>query len=155
MLANSPEIWHVNKRYFSNSIALAVINKFDKGAVVEISTMFGSTYHVACQWVFSSVNFYTFINDVCGVRNLGNTKSIRVIFFVKMFKTYFRFRKCRIKFRKSFCFWYNCISIGIVKFSLLRTGYLPLAANVLTRSPKIWHVTKRDFFQLNCLSSDQ
>ena len=56
---------------------------------------------------------------------------------------------------KAFCFWDNCIWIGIVKLSLLRTGYFSLAANVLTRSPKIWHFNKRDFFQLIWLSKDQ
>ena len=38
--------------------------------------------------------------------------------------------------------------IGIVKLSLLRTGYLSSAANVLTRSPKIRCVNKRVFLQL-------
>ena len=38
--------------------------------------------------------------------------------------------------------------IGIVKFSLFRTGYLSSAANVLTRSPKIRCVNKRVFLQL-------
>ena len=57
--------------------------------------------------------------------------------------------------RKIFSFWDNCIWIGIVKLSLLRTGYFSSVANVLTSSPKIWHVNKRDFLQLNCLSSDQ
>ena len=47
------------------------------------------------------------------------------------------------------------IWIDIVKLSLLRTGYFSLAANVLTRSPKIWHFNKRDFFQLIWLSKDQ
>ena len=38
--------------------------------------------------------------------------------------------------------------IGIVKLSLLRTGYLSSPANVLTRSPKIRCVNKRVFLQL-------
>ena len=50
---------------------------------------------------------------------------------------------------KDFCFWDNCIWIGIVKLSLLRTGYFSSAANVLRSSPKIWHVNKRDFFKFN------
>ena len=52
-----------------------------------------------------------------------------------------------------FCFWDNLIWIGIVKFSLLRTGYLSSEANVLTTSLKNWHVYNTDFFQLNCLES--
>ena len=49
----------------------------------------------------------------------------------------------------------NCISTGIVKLTLLRTRYLSLAANMLANSPKIWHVIKRYFFQLDFLSNDQ
>ena len=52
-----------------------------------------------------------------------------------------------------FSFLDNYIWIGIVKLSLLRTGYFSSAANVLTSSPKIWHVNKRDFFQLIRLGS--
>ena len=43
----------------------------------------------------------------------------------------------------------------MVTFFLLRTGYFSSAANVLRSSPKIFYVNKRDFFQLNCLGSDQ
>ena len=38
---------------------------------------------------------------------------------------------------KVFSFWSNCIWIGIVKLSLLRTEYLPWASNVLRSSAKI------------------
>ena len=41
------------------------------------------------------------------------------------------------------------------KWFLLRRGYFSLAANVLTSSPKIWHVNKRDFFEHNFLDSDE
>ena len=51
--------------------------------------------------------------------------------------------------------WDNIIWIGIFNLSLLRTGYFPSAANVLTRCPKTWHVKKRNFFQLNYLGSYQ
>ena len=43
----------------------------------------------------------------------------------------------------------NCILIGIFKLSPVRTGYFLLAINVLTSSPKIFHVYKRHFSQLN------
>ena len=56
---------------------------------------------------------------------------------------------------KVFFFWCNCIWIGIINLALVRTGYFSSAANVLTSSPKIWHVIKRDVFQLNWLGSDQ
>ena len=41
------------------------------------------------------------------------------------------------------------------KLSLLRREYLSSAVNVLTNCPKIFHITKIDFFQLNCVHSDQ
>ena len=57
--------------------------------------------------------------------------------------------------RKIFSFWDNCIWIGIVKLSLLRTGYFSSAANVLTSSPKTWHVKKQLFFEHNFVASDE
>ena len=57
--------------------------------------------------------------------------------------------------KQFFCFWDNCIWICIVKLSLLRTGYFSSATNVLTSSPKVLHVNKRDFFQLNSLGRGQ
>ena len=47
------------------------------------------------------------------------------------------------------------IWIDCVKLSLLRREYLSPTANALTSSPDILHITKRDFFQLNCLQNDQ
>ena len=49
----------------------------------------------------------------------------------------------------------NFIWIGMVKLYLLRNGYFSLAANVLTSSPKIWHVNKRRFRPVNWFGSDQ
>ena len=51
--------------------------------------------------------------------------------------------------------WDNCIWIGIVKLSLARTGYFSSAASVLTSSPQIWHVNKRNVSQVNWLDLDQ
>ena len=38
---------------------------------------------------------------------------------------------------KFFCFWENCVWIGIVKLSLLSTGYFSSTPNVLRSTPKI------------------
>ena len=57
--------------------------------------------------------------------------------------------------KKAFCFWDNSTWLSIVQFSLLRTGYFSSVANVLTSRPKIFHVNKRDFFQLNWVDSGQ
>ena len=103
-----------------------------------------------CPFPFLLVNgsferrfFRHLCNHVFGVRNFGNTESMRVIFFFRNFQDLIYISKLLQKMEKNvFCFWDNCISIGIVKFSLLRTGYLTLAANVLRSSPKILIVNK-------------
>ena len=89
------------------------------------------------------------------VRNFENTKSMRVIFLLKIFKCEPRFQSYCKNLRKFFFFRHNCIWIRIVKLSLLRTGYFLLVANVLTRYPQIWHVNKWDFFEQNFVASDQ
>ena len=92
---------------------------------------------------------------VFGVRNFGNAKSVSVIFFSKCLKLNLDLEKASRNWKKVFCFSDNCIWTGIVKLSLLRTGYISSAANVLTSRLKILHVNKRDFFQLNWLGRDQ
>ena len=68
--------------------------------------------------------------------------------FFKIYKILNRFQKCSKKFTKSF--WIACF-----KLSVLRGKYLSSAVNVWRNSPKILHITKRDFFQMNFLDSDQ
>ena len=63
--------------------------------------------------------------------------------------------KMERKIEKNFSFTDNCIWIGIIKLSLLTIGYLLFEANMLANSRKIWHITKSDFLQLNCLRIDQ
>ena len=53
--------------------------------------------------------------------------------------------------QKGFCFIYNWTPIACIKLSLLRTEYLSSVFNVLTNSPKIFHITQRNFFELNLL----
>ena len=100
-------------------------------------------------------HFRRLSHHVLGVRNFGNTKSTRVFFLFKIFIIYCRFQKSKKKLRKIFCFLYYCILICIVKLYLWRTGLFSLAGNVLTSSPKIWHVKNRNFFRLNWLGSCQ
>ena len=79
----------------------------------------------------------------------------RSSFFSKRLKFNLHFRNFAKNWEKVFCFWDNCIWIGIVKLSLVRTGYFSSAANGLTSNAKTWHVNNRDFFQTNCRGSDQ
>ena len=73
--------------------------------------------------------------------------------FSKYSKFNLNFKNAAKNSEKVFCFWDNCIWIGIVKLSLWRTRYFSSATNVLKSSPKILHVNKRDFFQLKFLGS--
>ena len=56
------------------------------------------------------------------------------------------FKNAASIWEKVFCFWDNCIWIGIIKLSLLRSEYFSSVDNVLTWNPKILHVNKRNFF---------
>ena len=61
---------------------------------------------------------------VFGVRNFENTKSMRVIFFSKFLRFQVDFENAAKNLENFFCWLNNCIRIGIVKLSLLKTGYL-------------------------------
>ena len=94
-------------------------------------------------------------SHVFRVGNFGNTKDLRVIFFFSKSSKFNSHFKNRAKhYEKVFCFSDSCIWVGIFKLSLLGTGYFSSAANVWTGSPNIFHVNKRDYFQLNWLGSD-
>ena len=94
-------------------------------------------------------------NYVFRVRNFGNTKSMRIIFVPKCSKFNLDIKNVKNNWEKKFCFWDNCIWIGIVNLSLLRTGYVSLPANSLANSRTIGHIIKRNFLQLKCFQSDQ
>ena len=90
-------------------------------------------------------------NYVFGNPYFGQYISYKVnVFFFKIFKISFRFAELRKQISI-----FNFIWIGCIKLSLLRREYLSSAVNVLTNSPIIFHVTKRDFFLLKWLNSDR
>ena len=104
---------------------------------------------------FSELILFRHLHDhVFGVCNSGNTKSARVIFSSKYLKIKLDLKNTARNEEKDFSFCDNCILIGNNNLSLLRTGYFSSAANVLTSSPKIWDINKRDFFLLNWLCND-
>ena len=108
------------------------------------------------EWLSETGLFRRLSFHVFGVRNSGNTKSMRVIFFFWKYSKFIVYFKYGAKnSEKLFCFWYNCIWIGIVKLCLLTRGYFSSAVNVLTSSTKIGHGKSRDFSQLYWLGSDQ
>ena len=80
---------------------------------------------------------------------------MRVFFLWKCSKFDVNLKNIENNWQKSFCLRDKCIWIGCVKLPLLRREYLSSAVNVLTNNLQIFHVTKRDSFQLNYLHSDQ
>ena len=118
---------------FCNSIALTLINKYGKGAVVQIWTVFGPVYHVAFCRVFRNGTFFF----------------KRGIFFMKMFKNWSTFWKWRKNREKVFPFRDICLWVGGVKLSLLRTEYFWRTVNVLKNSPKILLIYRSEIFEIN------
>ena len=100
---------------------------------------------------FLDIYFTTYF----GVRNFGNTSAMRVILFWNRSKFNIDLKYEETSSENGFCFWVICILIGCIKLSLLRREYLSLAVNVLTNNPQNLHITKRYFFQLSFLHSDQ
>ena len=140
---------------FSDSVTFTVINKYGKWCHSDFSTVWS---HLPCclskgplKQDFLDIYVTTFFL----IRKFGNTSALRVILFRKCAKLYLHFKNAEKSWEKSFCFSDNCIWIGCVNLSLLRTENLWPAFNVFTNSPKVLYITKRDFFQLNYLHSDQ
>ena len=79
-------------------------------------------------------------------RNFGNTKSTSVIFFSKYLKFNLDCKNLAENWKNVFCCWDNCIWIGSVKLSLIKTGYFSSAANVLLKTlPKFSMWIKETF----------
>ena len=70
---------------FCQSIALKVVNKYSKGATVQISRMFLRIYHVACVVTMMDPLKQDFagsyLSRFFGVCNFGNTQAMKVIFY--------------------------------------------------------------------------
>ena len=118
------------------SIAFTVINKYGKGAGLEISIVFGTNCHVACWRIFWNLTFETFVWPPLSQFVLsGMLKLWGSSFFKKRSKYNVDLKNAQNSSEKDLSFLDNCIWIGCVKLSLLRTEYFSSAVNVLTRSP--------------------
>ena len=156
MLTSSPKIWHVNKGDFFQLNWLDIDqSKLSRCCDADFNTVWAR--FPCClskgppERDFLEIYLTTFSESLISeIQHLWGSS-----FFPKCSKSNLDFKNVAKKWEKVFAFRDNCIWIGIVKVSLLRTGYLPSAANVLTSTPKIWHIKNRDFFQLNWLGSDQ
>ena len=96
-----------------------------------------------------------YLTTVFRARNFQKASAMTVIFFWKCSKFYLHFKNAERNWEKVFPLIDNCIWFGCVKFSLLRREYLSPAVNVLKNSLKILCITKRNFFEINCLHFDQ
>ena len=154
VLTSSPKICHVHKRD-SFHIYFALINEYDRSGHADFNNAWARVSY--CLWKhnvkqnFLDIYLTTFSESVTSkIQNLWASS-----FYSKFIKFNLAFKNGANSWEKVFCLWDSCIWIGIVKLSLLRTGYLSLGPNVLTSSPNIWHVNKRDFFRLNWLGNVQ
>ena len=150
VLTSSPKIWHVNKRDLFEHNFLAIDQWIWWGCCdAEFNSVWARL--PCCLWkgpmkrVFLDIYLTRFSESV-----ISEIKKLwRSSLDSKCLKFNIDFKKAAKNSENVFCFWDNCIWIGITKLSLLRTGYISSAANVLRSSPMIWHVNKRNFFQLN------
>ena len=126
------------RRTFSNSIAFSVINKYRKGAAVQIWIVLEPVYDVACprllaNGIFQTYVFARFSDSVISEIYVPWESSS----FPKYSKFNIDFENSAKNLEKLSCVWHNCIWIGCVKMSLLIREYLSDVVNVLTNSLKI------------------
>ena len=156
MLRRSPQIWHVNKRgSFEHNILASDILIWKRCCHKDFNSVWARFPYCLSKhplkWDFLDIYLTTFWEYVT-----WEIQNLRGLSFVSKYSKFnLDFENAVKIWGKNFCFWDNCMWIGNVQLSLLRRGYFSSADNVLTSSPKIWHVNKRNFFQLNWLGSDQ
>ena len=156
VLRNSLKIFHITKRDF---FQLSCLHSDHKNMIKVLSLrlkVLEPVYNVAfwrVVWNGDVLDIY--LTTFSRVLNLGNTSAIMVIFFPKCLKLNIDFKYVKNRWEPICCFWDSCIWIGWVKLSLLRREYLSSAVNMLINSLTVLHITKRTFFQLNFLHSDQ
>ena len=138
VLTSSPKPWHFNNREFFQINSLGSDHWIWKSCCD--ADFNSSCVRVPCclskgplKWDFSDIYLTTFLESLNSeIQNLW-----RSFFVSKCLQFKLDFKNAFKNWGKVLCFWENCIWIGIVKFSLLRTWYSWTAANVLTTSPKI------------------
>ena len=116
---------------------------------------FGTFNMLLVEGPFETEFLDIFLTTFSLVHKFKNTWAMRVIFFLKLVKIESKFRKWKKNLEIFFRFWDKCIWICFSKLPPLRRECLSSAVNGLTKSPKILHITKRDFFNPNCLHRDQ
>ena len=99
-----------------------------------------------------------YLTTFFGVPKFKNPSAVRVIFFWKWSNLNINSENAKKKKKHSentFPFLDNYLWKCCNKLPLLRREYLWSEVSGLNNSPKILHIIKRDFFNLNCPHSDQ
>ena len=99
--------------------------------------------------------FRNLSTHVFRVRNFGSSLAMRVIFFWKCLNLDVYLKNANKNREKFFSFSHKCIWTVCIELSLLWREYLPSAVHVLTKNLERFHITSRNFFQLNYLHSHQ
>ena len=156
VFTSSPKIWHVHKRDFFR------LNFFGSDRWIW-SRCCNADYNSAWARLPCSLSNGPLKRDFLDIYLTTFSESViskiqklwRSSFFSNCSKLNLDFENAAKNCEKKIFFSEIIIWIVIVKLSLLSTGYFSSAANVLTSSPKIWHVSQRDFFEHNFLDSDE
>ena len=155
-LINSPKIFCIIKRDFFELICLHRNQKiWQRCCHLDFNSVSVSLPYYVSKGPLRRDFFDTYLSTVFRVCKFKNTSAMRVIFFLEMLKSQPKFRKCIEILRNVFNFWDNSIWKCCKKLPLLRREYLSSAVNGLTNSPKIFHISQRNFISHNCLHRDQ
>ena len=156
MLTSSPKIGHVNKRdCFENNFLVSDEWIWKRCCDGDINSVWA---RLPCclskgplKRDFLDIYLTTFSKSVISdIQSLWGSSLLS-----KRSKFEIHFKNAAENWEKLFCFWGNCIWIGIVKLCLWRTRYFSSTGNVLRISLKILLVNQTDLFQLNFLGSDR
>ena len=142
---------------FSTKIVFTGINKYGKGAVVQIWTVFWPVSHVTCGRVLWNGTFLDiYLTTFFRVRKFNNTfKLWRQSFFWKISKLNRNLENGKKNLEHIFRSLDDWIIKRCHKLFLLRRKYLLSNVNGLTNSPRILPIIPRNFLNLNCLQRDE
>ena len=107
----------------------------------------------SCVW---KRTFETFIWARLSQSEISETYKLWASSFLsKCSKVDLNFKTTKEDMEKIFSFLDICIWVGCVKLSLLRREYLTSVVSLLTNSPELLYITKRNFFKLDLFYSCQ
>ena len=144
VLTSSPKIWHVNKRdFFWHNFLASDQWIWQRCCDADFNSAWAHWPYCLSKHPlkqdFLDIYLTTFSESVTSkIQNLWGSSS------------YWKCINFHLDFKNAAKDW-----IDIFKLLSWWAKYFLSVANVLTSSPKNWHVNKRDFFELNFLDSDR